>query len=57
MVLNSWTHGKYSRPMNLFPPKMTEGYAGHRFVVAAAHQPPFVFRRYLVNNIVFIKHF
>ncbi|CAD0194618.1 unnamed protein product [Chrysodeixis includens] len=24
---------------------MTEGYAGHRFVVAAAHQPPFVFRR------------
>ncbi|CAH0695011.1 unnamed protein product [Spodoptera exigua] len=24
---------------------MTEGYAGHRFVVAAANQPPFVFRR------------
>ncbi|XP_075969236.1 ionotropic receptor 21a [Anticarsia gemmatalis] len=45
VVLNSWTHGKFSRNINLFPPKMTEGYAGHRFVVAAANQPPFVFRR------------
>uniref|UniRef100_A0AAU6NDM9 IR21a n=1 Tax=Mythimna loreyi TaxID=667449 RepID=A0AAU6NDM9_9NEOP len=45
VVLNSWTHGKFSRDINLFPLKMTEGYAGHRFVVAAANQPPFVFRR------------
>uniref|UniRef100_A0A2H1WG37 SFRICE007894.2 n=1 Tax=Spodoptera frugiperda TaxID=7108 RepID=A0A2H1WG37_SPOFR len=45
VVLNSWTHGKFSREVNLFPLKMTEGYAGHRFVVAAANQPPFVFRR------------
>ncbi|KAF9423246.1 hypothetical protein HW555_001315 [Spodoptera exigua] len=45
VVLNSWTHGKFSREVNLFPVKMTEGYAGHRFVVAAANQPPFVFRR------------
>ncbi|KOB79387.1 Ionotropic receptor, partial [Operophtera brumata] len=45
VVINSWAHGKYSRNANLFPPKMTRGYAGHRFVVAAANQPPFVFRR------------
>ncbi|XP_028175661.1 ionotropic receptor 21a-like [Ostrinia furnacalis] len=44
-VLSSWTHGKYSRDVNLFPPKMTEGYAGHRFIVAASNQPPFVFRK------------
>nr|AXF48837.1 ionotropic receptor IR6 [Lobesia botrana] len=44
VVLNSWSHGKFSRPINLFPRKMTEGYAGHRFVVAAANQPPYVFR-------------
>nr|QEE82780.1 ionotropic receptor 6 [Conogethes pinicolalis] len=45
VVLTSWTHGKYSREVNLFPAKMTEGYAGHRFIVAASNQPPFVFRR------------
>ncbi|CAB3239717.1 unnamed protein product [Arctia plantaginis] len=45
VVLNSWSHGKFSRNINLFPRKMTEGYAGHRFVVAAANQPPFVFKR------------
>ncbi|KAL0901837.1 hypothetical protein ABMA27_006998 [Loxostege sticticalis] len=45
IVLSSWTHGKYSRDVNLFPPKMTGGYAGHRFIVAASNQPPFVFRR------------
>ncbi|XP_073957754.1 ionotropic receptor 21a [Choristoneura fumiferana] len=44
VVLNSWSHGKFSRPVNLFPPKMSQGYAGHRFVVAAANQPPFIFR-------------
>ncbi|XP_049878179.1 ionotropic receptor 21a [Pectinophora gossypiella] len=45
IVLNSWTHGKFSRDVNLFPPKMISGYAGHRFVVSAANQPPFVVRR------------
>ncbi|KAL4713808.1 hypothetical protein ACJJTC_015462 [Scirpophaga incertulas] len=45
VVLSSWAHEKFSRNLNLFPPKMTHGYAGHRFVVAAANQPPFVFRR------------
>lgn len=46
IVLTSWTHGKYSRKVNLFPPKMTTGYSGHRFIVAAANQPPYIFRRY-----------
>lgn len=45
VVLTSWAHGKLSREVNLFPPKMTQGYAGHRFVVSAANQPPFVFKR------------
>nr|AXY83434.1 putative ionotropic receptor 4 [Conopomorpha sinensis] len=45
VVLTSWAHGKFSREVDLFPPKMAEGYAGHRFVVAAANQPPFVIRR------------
>ncbi|XP_032528606.2 ionotropic receptor 21a [Danaus plexippus] len=44
-VLCSWGHGKFSRNVDLFPEKMTSGYAGHRFVVAAANQPPFVFKR------------
>ncbi|KAM3967606.1 ionotropic receptor 21a [Aphomia sociella] len=45
VVLNSWTHGKFSRNINIFPTKMTKGYAGHRFLVAAANQHPYVFRR------------
>ncbi|XP_050362328.1 ionotropic receptor 21a [Nymphalis io] len=45
LILCSWSHGKFSRKVNLFPSKMTNGYAGHRFLVAAANQPPFVFRR------------
>nr|QEI46863.1 ionotropic receptor 21a [Galleria mellonella] len=45
VVLNSWAHGKFSRNINLFPTKMMKGYAGHRFLVAAANQPPYVFRR------------
>ncbi|XP_013188628.2 ionotropic receptor 21a [Amyelois transitella] len=49
VVLTSWTHGKFTREVNLFPRKMTKGYAGHRFMVAAAHQPPFVFRRIITD--------
>ncbi|CAH2102859.1 unnamed protein product [Euphydryas editha] len=45
LILCSWSHGKFSRKVNLFPTKKNTGYAGHRFIVAAAHQPPFVFRR------------
>ncbi|XP_045773278.1 ionotropic receptor 21a [Maniola jurtina] len=44
-VLCSWNNGKYSRNVDLFPTKMTKGYAGHRFIIAAANQPPFIFRR------------
>lgn len=51
VVLTSWAHEKYSRKVDLFPPKMTKGYAGHRFLVAASNQPPFVFRRYSIHMI------
>ncbi|XP_077295397.1 ionotropic receptor 21a [Arctopsyche grandis] len=45
-VLTSWSKGKLARPhVNLFPPKITNGYAGHRFTVVAANQPPFVFKK------------
>ncbi|XP_039755293.1 ionotropic receptor 21a [Pararge aegeria] len=44
-VLCSWNHGRYSRNVDLFPTKMNKGYAGHRFIIAAANQPPFIFRR------------
>lgn len=44
-VLTSWIKGKLTRPhVNLFPKKFTRGFSGHRFVVAAANQPPFVFK-------------
>ncbi|XP_045510994.1 ionotropic receptor 21a [Colias croceus] len=49
-ILVSWTHGKFSRNVNLFPTKMTEGYSGHRFLIAAANQPPFVFKRSTLNT-------
>lgn len=32
--------------MNLFPGKFKDGFAGHRFVVSLANQPPFVVKRY-----------
>ena len=44
-VLTSWIKGKLSRPhIDLFPPKLTKGFAGHRFSVAASNFPPFVFK-------------
>ncbi|XP_038207786.1 ionotropic receptor 21a [Zerene cesonia] len=49
-ILVSWTHGKFSRNVNLFPTKMSEGYAGHRFLIAAANQPPYVFKRSTLNT-------
>ncbi|XP_068626426.1 ionotropic receptor 21a [Battus philenor] len=45
IAIDFWYRGKFSKDVNLFPPKMTKGYAGHRFIVAAANQPPFTFRR------------
>ncbi|EDW39946.1 GL13922 [Drosophila persimilis] len=45
VVLTSWIKGGLSRPhINLFPPKFQAGFAGHRFQVSAANQPPFIFR-------------
>ncbi|XP_022233129.2 LOW QUALITY PROTEIN: ionotropic receptor 21a [Drosophila obscura] len=45
VVLTSWIKGALSRPhINLFPPKFQAGFAGHRFQVSAANQPPFIFR-------------
>ncbi|XP_055680314.1 ionotropic receptor 21a [Lutzomyia longipalpis] len=46
IVLTSWINDRLSRPhVNLFPPKFLKGFSGHRFLVAAAHQPPFVFKK------------
>ncbi|KAH8279620.1 hypothetical protein KR018_008353, partial [Drosophila ironensis] len=45
VVLTSWIKGALSRPhIDLFPPKFKNGFAGHRFQVSAANQPPFIFR-------------
>lgn len=45
-VLTSWMKGKLSRPhIDLFPVKLRKGFAGHRFTIAAAPQPPFVFKK------------
>lgn len=46
MVLTTWLKGRLSRPhVNLFPIKLRKGFSGHRFLVAAANQHPFVFRK------------
>lgn len=45
IVLTSWVKGKLTRPhVNLFPKKFRSGFSGHRFLVAAANQPPFVYK-------------
>ncbi|KAH8303948.1 hypothetical protein KR044_000414, partial [Drosophila immigrans] len=45
LVLTSWIKGGLSRPhINLFPAKFQSGFAGHRFQVSAANQPPYIFR-------------
>ncbi|KAH8323497.1 hypothetical protein KR067_012031 [Drosophila pandora] len=45
VVLTSWIKGALSRPhIDLFPAKFQNGFAGHRFQVSAANQPPFIFR-------------
>lgn len=45
VVLTSWIKGKLTRPhINLFPRKFKNGFSGHRFLVAAANQPPFVYK-------------
>ncbi|XP_030564838.1 ionotropic receptor 21a [Drosophila novamexicana] len=45
IVLTSWIRGALSRPhIDLFPAKFQNGFAGHRFQVSAANQPPYIFR-------------
>ncbi|XP_058122705.1 ionotropic receptor 21a [Anopheles ziemanni] len=51
-VLTSWIGNKFSRNnVNLFPPKLRKGFAGHRFTVMAAHQPPYVIKRLITDGV------
>lgn len=46
VVLTSWIKGKLSRPhVNLFPTKFQKGFSGHRFMVTAIHQPPYILKQ------------
>lgn len=48
IILTTWMNGKLSRPhVDIFPVKLTKGFSGHRFSVAAANQPPFVFKTFV----------
>lgn len=52
LVLTSWMKGKLSRPhVDLFPTKLTKGFAGHRFSVGAANFPPFVFKKLSTDGV------
>jgi len=52
LVLTSWMKGKLSRPhVDLFPTKLTKGFAGHRFSVSAANFPPFVFKKLSTDGV------
>lgn len=45
-ILMSWYKNKLTKPNSpIFPKKMIEGFAGHRFIVAVTDQPPFVTKR------------
>lgn len=45
IVLTSWINRKFSRPhIDMFPPKLVQGFSGHRFLISAADQPPYVFK-------------
>lgn len=51
LVLTSWREGALTRPhVSLFPIKIAEGFAGHRFIVSVGHQPPFVIKRSVFNH-------
>ncbi|CAG9807654.1 unnamed protein product [Chironomus riparius] len=52
LVLTSWMKGKLSRPhVDLFPIKLTKGFAGHRFSVSAANFPPYVFKKLSTDGV------
>ncbi|CAG9760372.1 unnamed protein product [Ceutorhynchus assimilis] len=44
VVLTSWSGANFSRNAILFNTKLKHGFAGHRFIIAAAHQPPYVIK-------------
>lgn len=45
-LLTSWYKTKLSRPfIKLFPKKMMQGFAGHRFIIAIADQPPYTIEK------------
>lgn len=50
-VLTSWLKGRLSRQVDLFPTKLSKGFAGHRFSVAAADFPPFVFKILITDGV------
>lgn len=52
IVLTSWIKGKLSRPhVNLFPVKFQKGFSGHRFLVTAIHQPPYVMKKLSTDGV------
>uniref|UniRef100_A0A6P7GUG1 Ionotropic receptor 21a-like n=1 Tax=Diabrotica virgifera virgifera TaxID=50390 RepID=A0A6P7GUG1_DIAVI len=42
VVLSSFQDGNLTRKVDLFPKKFSDGFSGHRFIVAMSNQPPFV---------------
>uniref|UniRef100_A0A336KDE3 CSON007744 protein n=1 Tax=Culicoides sonorensis TaxID=179676 RepID=A0A336KDE3_CULSO len=51
-VLTSWMKGKLTRPhVDLFPTKLRKGFAGHRFTIAAAPQPPFMYKKLRMDGV------
>jgi hypothetical protein len=44
-ILTTWHDGRFARNVDLFPDKFKGGFNGLQLVVAAAEQPPFVFRK------------
>jgi hypothetical protein len=51
-VLTSFIKGKLSRPhINLFPVKLGNGFAGHRFSIGAADFPPYVIKQLSTDGV------
>ncbi|XP_066155389.1 ionotropic receptor 21a [Euwallacea fornicatus] len=44
VVITSWSEGNFTRNVELFQPKLKHGFSGHRFIIATAHQPPYVIK-------------
>nr|WJJ63354.1 ionotropic receptor 21a [Pachyrhinus yasumatsui] len=50
VVLTSWALGNFSQNVSLFQSKIERGFSGHRFIVAVAHQPPYVIKKQRNEN-------